>query len=158
MRKVKTALDTSIRTKNVRSFSGRSGWSGRTSRGHPGGYTTGVSGPGTHWRRNAAAISYRKEAVAGLTPSQRRSFEKLPAQTQEELFLKAEKRIDRRISAGRYREYGTTAAVAEGSAEIEKGRFRSQVSRVRTFSEQVQEYDRNSDRTRHMQPGFPDHM
>ena len=88
MRKVRTALDTAIRTKDVRSFSGRSGWSGRNSRGHPGG--SGFSGTGTGWSRKAFAIAYRKEAIGKLSSSQRRAFEKLPAQTQEELLIRAE--------------------------------------------------------------------
>ena len=128
MRKVRTALDTAIRTKNVRSFSGRTGWHERSTRGHPGRYAAGTSFAGTHWRKNAAAITYRKEALSKLSPSQRRAFEKLPAKTQEELLIKAEKRIDRRIGADRYRDYGTAAAVAEGSAGIRNGRMNSRSS------------------------------
>ena len=143
MRKVRTALDTAIRTKNVRSFSGRTGWHERSIRGHPGRYVAGTSFTGTHWRKNTAAITYRKEALSKLSPSQRRAFEKLPVKTQEELLIKAEKRIDRRIGAGRYRDYGTTAAMAEGSAGIRNGRMNSRGSHARTFSEQMDEYGCN---------------
>ena len=125
MRKVRTALDTAIRTKNVRSFSGKSGWSGISNRGHPGGSAAGSSEIRAGQRRNAAATAYRKEAIEKLSPSQRRAFEKLPVRTQEELLIRTEKRIDRRISAGRYRGAGTTATVAAGSAKIRKGKLES---------------------------------
>lgn len=154
MRKVRTALDTAIRTKNVRSFSGRAGWHERSTRGHPGRYAAGTPFAGTHWRKNAAAITYRKEALSKLSPSQRRAFEKLPAKTQEELLIKAEKRIDRRIGAGRYRDYGTAAAVAEGSAGIRNGRNNSRRSRARTFSEQMDEYGWNDYRPITGQSGY----
>ena len=147
MRKVRTALDTAIRTKDVRSFSGRYGWSGRSSRGHPPGGTTRLSAFGMHRRWNASAVIYRKEAIERLTPSQKRAFEKMPAAKREELLIKAEKKIDRRISAGRYRDYGTTAAVAEGSAGMEMGRSGSRNFRARTFSEQMDEYGWNDYRT-----------
>ena len=155
MRKVRTALDTAIRTKNVRNFSRRTGWSGGSRRGHPGGYESGLSGYGTHWRCNTAAIAYRKEAVARLASSQRRAFEKLPVKAQEELFIRAEKRIDKRISAGRYRNFGTAAAVAEGSAGMEKGRSRPQNSNARTFSEQMDEFGLNEYRSDTWQGGMP---
>ena len=138
MRKVRTALDTAIRTKDVRSFSGRSGWSARSSRGHPG--VSGLSGAGTGWRRSAFAIAYRKEAIERLSPSQRRAFEKLPAQTQEELLIKAENRIDRRISIGRYRNDGTTAAVAARSARRGEGSTCPGDSHVSTFTERMDSF------------------
>ena len=156
MRKVRTALDTAIRTKGVRSFSGRTRWSSKSSRGHPRGYVSGLSGFGTHWRRNAAAITYRKEAVARLTSLQRRAFEKLPTETQEELLARAEERIDRRISAGRYRDFETNAAVAVRSAGMEKGRSRSQDFRARTFSEQMDEFGLNEYRSDTWQAGMPE--
>ena len=140
MRKVRTALDTAIRTKDVRSFSGRSGWSGRSGRGHPGRSATGFSGAGTGRRRNASAIAYRKEAIGKLSSSQRRAFEKLPVQTQEELLVRAENRIDRRISAGRYRDYGTTAAVAARSAGRGEGSIRPEDPHVSTFTERMDSF------------------
>ena len=156
MRKVRTALDTAIRTKNVRSFSGRTGWHERSIRGHPGRYAAGTSFTGTHWRKNTAAITYRKEALSKLSPSQRRAFEKLPVKTQEELLIKAEKRIDRRIGAGRYRDYGTTAAMAEGSAGIRNSMINSRGSHARTFSEQMDEYGWNDFTPPAGQSGYPE--
>ena len=102
---------------------------------------------GMHRRWNASAVIYRKEAIERLTPSQKRAFEKMPAAKREELLIKAEKKIDRRISAGRYRDYGTAAAVAEGSAGMEMGRSGSRNFRARTFSEQMDEYGWNDYRT-----------
>lgn len=146
MRKVRTALDTAIRTKNVRSFSGRSGRLGRNREVRP---DTGMavrSVTGNERQRRALAIQYRREGLAKLSPAQKRAFERLSINQQEELLIKTEKKIDRRISLGRYRESGTPAAVAVRTAGIQKGRVRSQESRAKKYSEQMEqsEWSENS--------------
>ena len=140
MRKVRTALDTAIRTKSVRSFSGRSGRYGGYSRRNP---DTGIairSISGNGRQRQASSARFRREGLAALSPAQRRAFERLPLQKQEELLIKAERKIDRRISAGRYRETRTPAVVAEGSAGIWKGRARFQESRMQRYSERMGQF------------------
>ena len=92
MRKVKTALDTAIRTKDVRSFSGRPG---KNSRGLPLAGMSGAPAISVQGKRREAAMNYRKDAIEKLTPAQRRAFEKLPEKTQEELLVKTENRIDK---------------------------------------------------------------
>ena len=140
MRKVRTALDTSIRTKGVRSFKSPGTRGHVSSRRYP-------AAPGTvGWRTrgllsgsgglgSGGAARFRQEAKALLTPSQRRQFEMLPEQAREELLLQTEKKIERRISAGRYGDHGTPAGVnAAGSARV-KGRESSRDPLFRKYSE-----------------------
>ena len=104
MRKVKTELDMTIRTKKVRSFSARGSWRGKSSRGHPAGQAVRRSKSRKTQRQIKGAVRYREEGIAALSSSHRRILQQLPDKVKRQLLARTERKIDRSIRAGRYKD------------------------------------------------------